>query len=121
MSNLAKVWNDNHLPFSQVFKGDKVTIPANSCIEMEYDEAVSFKSYPFPMAFDGMGQQDPKSFKKIRVEGRPNVETQVMAFKCHADGSLHASKDALNSYVQERFSDKIHEPEEKIGKKQAKG
>ncbi len=56
----------------------------------------------------------------IRVDGKPQGDNQVTAFKCHADGSLHASKDALNSYVQANHANKIHEPEEKIAKKQAK-
>ncbi len=117
MSNLAKVWNDNELPFTQVFKGDKISVPAKGYIEMEYDEAVSFKSYPSPMAFDGMGQQTKASYKMLRVEGKPQADNQVMAFKCHADGSLHASKDALNAYVQENHTTKLYEPEEKISKK----
>lgn len=98
--NLAKVWNDNHLDFVGSFKGEKVHIPAKSFIEMEYDEAISFKSYPHPMQFDGMGQQKPESFKMIRVEGKRDDGNVTVAYRCHADGSLHASPEALNAYVQ---------------------
>jgi len=118
--NTAKVWNDNHLPFKQKFKDDLIEIPAKGYIEMEYDEAVAFKSSPFPMKFDGMGQQKPESFKMIRVEGNPSVGNQTIAYKCQADGSLHPSPEALNAYVQEKFANRVHEPEEKVGKK-AKG
>lgn len=110
--NVAKVWNDNELPFEQDFKGTKVKIPAKSFIEMEYDEAISFKSYPAPMRFDGMGQQTKDSYKMIRVEGTPGANNQVTAFKCHADGSLHPSQEALNAYVQNNHAEKVEVSDE---------
>jgi hypothetical protein len=113
---MAKVWNDNGLPFTQKFKGTVFTIPAGGFIEMEYEEAVSFKSYPFPMKFDGMGQQTQDSYKMIRVDGKPDTGNQVVAYKCHADGSLHANPEALNAYVQENHAHKMVTPEEKIKK-----
>lgn len=121
MTNMAKVWNDNELPFEQDFKGTKVKIPARSFIEMEYDEAVSFKSYPSPMRFDGMGQQTKDSYKMIRVEGSPQADHKVLAFKCHADGSLHASQDALNEYVQRNHADKVDVSEENPKRAAKKG
>ncbi len=120
MSNLAKIWNDNELPFEQVFKEEKIRIPAKSYIEMEYDEAVAFKSYPFPMKFDGMGQQLKESYKMLRVDGKPDGGNRVLAYKCQADGSLHGSQDALNSYVQEKFVERLEVSDEnpkKTGKK----
>lgn len=116
MSNLAKVWNDNTVDFVQEFKGDKIIVKAKGFIEMEYDEAVSFKSYPFAMKFDGMGQQTKESMKMLRVDGKPQGGNQVTAYKCHADGSLHSSPEALNAYVQENHTTKLYEPEEKVKK-----
>jgi hypothetical protein len=104
MSNKVKVWNDNVHVFTQRFKGEQVTIPAKGFIEMEWDEAISFKSHPFSMKFDGMGQQDPTSFKMIRVEGGPAATNQVIAFKSHKDGSIHATKSALEAY-EAQFGD----------------
>lgn len=114
---MAQVWNDNTIDFKQKFKDDWVEIPAQGFIEMPYAEAVSFKSYPFPMKFDGMGQQLKESFKMIRIEGKPDGDNMVAAFKCHADGTLHASKDALNAYVQSRYAEKLEEPQEALKKK----
>lgn len=109
MSNKVKVWNDNDHPFTQEFKGETVHIPAKKFIEMEWDEAVSFKSYPHSMKFDGMGQQLPESYKMIRVEGKPTTFNQVVAFKSHKDGSIHATKAALEAYEaqfgEEAFAD----------------
>lgn len=96
----VKVWNDNIHPFEQNFKGEKIRIEANSFIEMHWDDAVSFRSKPFPMKFNGMNQQDPTSFKMIRIEGTPVIaEEKVVAYRCQKDGSLHPSKEALEAYI----------------------
>lgn len=109
---LVKVWNDNSVDFTQLYKGDRVTIPAKGFIEMEWDEAISFKSYPHAMAFDGMGQQLPSSFKVIRVEPRSlEGPDQVVMFRCHKDGTLHASKDALTKYEAEFASAAFADPD----------
>lgn len=97
---LVKVWNDNSVAFSQLYRDVEIKIPAKGFIEMEYDEAIGFKSYPMAMKFDGMGQQLPESMKMIRVDPRPETEpSAVVMFKCHKDGSLHASKAELERYL----------------------
>lgn len=96
--NIAKVWNDNHLPFKQTWKDQDIFIPAKSFIEMEYSEAHAFKSYSYPMEKDGMGQQLPSSYKMIRVEGSPNNDGAVVAYKSQVDGSIHLTKEALAEY-----------------------
>lgn len=110
-STNVKVWNDNVHPFTQKFKGDTIHIPAKSFIEMAYDEAISFKGKPYPRAFDGMGQQDPKSYKMIRVEGAPKFDQKVTAYKSHVDGSLHPSQEALETY-EEQFAQMQAKPQE---------
>src|SRR5947208_2212525 len=113
MTNLAKVWNDNELPFEQNFKGDMIRIAPKSFIEMEYEEAHSFAGSPSAMRFDGMGQQTKESYKMIRVEGKPTATNEVLAYKCHADGSLHPSAEALNAYVQkDNITEKLEVSEE---------
>lgn len=99
--NVAKVWNDNELPFSQKWKDENVFIPAKSFIEMEYDDAIAFKSYPYPMMKDGMGQQTKESYKMIRVEGSYNGNQSITAFRSHVDGSIHLTKEALAAHDAE--------------------
>jgi hypothetical protein len=98
MQNMVKVWNDNHLPFVQDFRGDRIDIPAKGFVEMEYDDANSFLGKPFPMQFDGMGQPKPEGFKQLRIEGGPKFQDTQIAYKCHIDGSLHGSKEELEKY-----------------------
>ena len=121
---LVKVYNDNVHPFTQKFKGEVITVPAKSFIEMELEEAVAFKSYPSPMKFDGMGQQDPKSYKMLRVEGSDvakAVGERVQAYRCHQDGSLHPTKEALEAHVKQ-ISDTAFADEEglKVAKSKRK-
>ena len=123
--NFAKVWNDNTVAFTQEFKGETITIPAQSFIEMDYSEAVSFKSYPAPMVFDGMGQQTRESLKMLRVEPPANLvgANTVVAYRCHKDGSLHGSKEELAKYEasldEGAFADPIGAQIAKKGKGQA--
>lgn len=96
--NMAKVWNDNELPFKQTWKERDIFIPAKSYIEMEYDDAHAFKSYPHPIEKDGMGQQLKSSYKMIRVEGRPGHDVTVVAYRSQVDGSPHANQQALEAH-----------------------
>lgn len=105
----VKVWNDNVHDFSQVFKGDRITIKAGEYIEMDYWEAKSFLGKGSPILRDAAGVPRPESFKKLRIEGKPSAFETVQAFKCHADGTLHATKEALDEYVRAKFSDRIAE------------
>ncbi len=72
----VKVWNDNKHPHTEMYKGDKITIPAGEFIEMDWEEAMQFKGQftgvaPVKSEDDGkggMGEADPRFFKMIRVE-----------------------------------------------------
>lgn len=94
----VKLWNRNVHPFSQDFRGEKITIPAGGYIEMDYSDAVAFKSKLSPVYFNGQGVQDPKSYKMLEVDGLPSHDITTVAFKSHIDGSLHATKEARDAY-----------------------
>lgn len=98
MSSKVKVWNDNVHPFSQKFKGQEILIPAKNFIEMDYSAAQQFLGKPSPIKRDGMGQQDPVSYKMLRIEGTPKFENKVNAYKSHVDGSLHLTQEALEAH-----------------------
>lgn len=115
----VKVWNDNVHPFSQKFKGEIINIPAKSFIEMDWDDAMQFKSKGSPMAFDGMNNQKPESYKMLRIEGRPSLEDRVIMYKCHLDGSIHATKDALEAHVKSLSSEVF--ADEEVVKTRKKG
>lgn len=106
----VKVWNDNDLDFKQVWKGDSYYIPAKSFIEMDFEEAYSFKCAPFPMKFDGMGQQLRESYKMLRVEGKATDHVKGYAtFQCQHDGQKFSSQEELNEHIKANYLDKIED------------
>jgi hypothetical protein len=110
METLVKVWNRNTHPFKQKFRGNMIEIPAGGFIEMDFYDAHSFKSKGSPIEKDGQGRFKPESFKKIEVEGRPNFSEQAVVYKCQADGSFHATEEAMiqhsKQYEARRVKDK---------------
>jgi hypothetical protein len=72
----VKVWNDNTHPYREEFKGNKIDIPAGKFVKMQDDEAVLFLGTMNPMKFDVDGKQDPKSYKKLRIEKIPQQKDQ---------------------------------------------
>lgn len=107
---IVKVWNDNVHPHTEKFKGGLISIPAKSCIEMEYEEAVEFQGQ-----FTGVarlaknGAPDPAQFKMIRVE-RPAVIERDDELVNHATGKRAATKEelaeALREFAGQRAYDK---------------
>jgi len=99
---LAKVWNKNVHPFSQDYKGEKIFIPAGGYIDMDYHDAIQFKSTYYPPEYDASKNQLETSYKMIVVEpynqGQAPDPESIQAFRSHLDGSLHMSKEALAAH-----------------------
>jgi hypothetical protein len=106
----VKVWNDNVYPYSETFKGDKIHIPAKQCIEMEEEDAISFRGTFSPPVRDADGNDTPAGYKMIRIEGGgPAAQTaktaadhvcQLCKEKFQTESSLilhseHAHKDQI--------------------------
>ena len=111
---MAKVWNDNKFPFVQEFKGDQIRIEPGKSVEMDYDDAIQFKSMYFPPQYDGSNNQKPESYKMIRVEGQPPlVEQQFHICSCcgdkfltEAELSRHVDKNHLEQMVDIKEAEK---------------
>lgn len=98
----AKVWNDNIFPYTERFKGDQITIAANSFIEMDYDEAVLFRGTFSSIIRDPDGQPKPESYKKIRIEPMGNPVDAVVKTdpnKCLACGKVLGSQAELAKHI----------------------
>lgn len=108
----VKVWNDNEYDFQQKFRDVIIKVKAKSYIMMDVEDAVSFKSEPCAVKRDGSGVQLPESYKMIRVEGLYGSPTaKVQGDVCHADGSVHHSKESLEKHVNEKFLDSLEDKE----------
>ena len=97
---LVKVWNNNVHPFTQEFKSNKITIPPQAYIEMDYEEAVEFKGKFSPIITDGDGNPLPESFKMIKVE-RPAHTAAVPGLMNHATGKQAATAEELRTVMSE--------------------
>lgn len=99
----VKVWNDNVHPHKEMFKDNLVEIPAKSCIEMEWEEAIEFKGQFTPIRIRGDGTHDPAGFKMIRVEAPTTPIFKENDLVNHATGKVAATKEELQAML-EKFS-----------------
>ena|SRR3990167_1250307 len=127
MSGRARVWNvaDKHhqakeMPDFHVekFKGQTLSIPKGGFIEMEYFDAIEFKSQGYPMAVvngvhrpvkkDKWGNVVPGcGFKMIKVEKIPDSEeVEPEVYLSHLTGEKFHSKDAFIKHLAEN-KDKV--------------
>lgn len=111
MNNLVKVHNRNVYPLIETFKGQNIHIPANKYIEMDYDEAVQFKSQYHQPIFDKGGVQDPTSYKYLELDSddvkrvyrqRGNVGTDEKKekFVCHVCAKDFLTKKGLLAHIK---------------------
>ena len=92
---LVKVHNDNIHPYNEKFSGQDIHIPAISYIEMDEDQAEVFLGkFVFPVKNE-MGLNDPKFFKKLRIEKPLKENVEADSLICHATGKKAASKEEL--------------------------
>lgn len=103
---MVHVVNDNKYPFSQVFKGRKIEIPAGKYIEMDDAEAEEFLGLFSPIKKDANDQPDPRSYKMLRkvkkVFTKPAED--ALGYKCNACGKDCTSDADLKKHVESEHS-----------------
>lgn len=117
---LVNVWNDNTYPFSQEFKGNKITIPPKSSIEMDYEEAVEFRGLFSPVVKNTDGVPLPESYKMIRVErpAQPQVDPSANLVN-HATGQRAATPEELQKMLETVAHMRVSDPDlDKAGTKE---
>lgn len=110
MTTMVEVWNDNDLEYSEMFNGDLIKIPANSCITMERENAVIFLgTMGVVLSKTSQGEPDKKSFKMLRtapVRGdiiqEENIDTGKVeiSHKCMKCGISFDSKLSLDEHLK---------------------
>lgn len=111
----VKVWNKNVHPLEEMFKGDKIVIPANSWIAMEHDDAVMYKGqFKSPM-IDHDGNDKPEGFKMVVIEPMDSTTTLAKIAQsdiqvadelvCQACRYKAATKDDLGEHLKEMHAD----------------
>ena len=104
----ARIFNDNVHPHRENFKGAVIEIAAGGYVDMDHDEALQFEGQFFPMIKNAGGQQDSKSFKRLRVEALGSVAPAVVPLVCHATGKVAANAAELKR-LNEENEHSLHE------------
>lgn len=114
----VKVWNRNTFPFKQVIKEVEYKIPAQSFIEIEYDDAsMLVKSFsPIVLGSDDMPTQQSKKMLEIDADDvrkfREFSQNKAKGgnYLCQACGYVCANKWELKGHImsehQHQFDDR---------------
>lgn len=96
------VRNNNQYPFTQMFKGEKIEIPAGKAVEMEREEAVEFFGAFYPPKIDYNGNIDPKSFKRLEIVPLSEQVYDVDDSKIvnHATGDVYESQEQYDAAIK---------------------
>lgn len=106
----VKLWNDGDYDWTEMFKGDKITIKSKQCIELEESEAVEFKGQ-FP-GFQRLadGTQDPKTMKRLRIEKPKHTEEEeegIEIFPCQACRKVFTTEELLLKHSDKEHADSV--------------
>lgn len=117
----VRVYNDSPWTHKETFKGDPIAIPGNGFIEMEYFEAHEFKGQYFPITKDAGGQQDEKSYKRIRlvpIEGEDaKAELKPTCQACKYEAT---SKQDLEDHIDATHLEDLEDKEVADKRRKAK-
>jgi hypothetical protein len=100
----AKVYNKHShgLTHREKFKEQMIVIEAGEYIEMDYEEAVEFKSQYFPMKLGPDEVQLPESYKMIQIVPIDDpTAIKAEAFKCQLTGKSFGSAAELDKHLEQ--------------------
>ena len=63
-----RIWNDNTVPYKELFGDDQINILPGKFIDMEADDGIRFLGTYNQPKFDGMGNPTTESLKMLRKE-----------------------------------------------------
>jgi hypothetical protein len=105
----VKVWNDNTYDYEEKFREQDIKIPAKSFIEMEYDEALTFKGTFAGIKRDADNQPLPQFFKMIRLEpASPDMgAAKPEPLLCNSCRYLAISAKDLETHLKKHADDVV--------------
>lgn len=118
----VRVYNENKYPYKENFKGEWIKIEPGEYVVMDEKKAHMFMGTYAPAKKDPMGQPDPTFFKKLSMKPHDGATAtkEVEKFICHADGTEHESKEALEKYIDANHLDKLTDTKVADERKKAK-
>jgi|DEB0MinimDraft_6_1074348.scaffolds.fasta_scaffold01604_9 hypothetical protein len=111
--SMVKVWNDNHLDYTEPFEDYHISIKAGHFITMDEEKAIKFKGQYRPIIKDGGGVQKPESYKMIRIEpiGKQELKT-IDSHRCQGCSFIGKDKKDLDAHITEMHLDQILDKDE---------
>ena len=93
------------LTHREKFRDEMVVIKAGGFVLMDYEDAVLFRGQFYPMKVDANNQQDPSTYKCIKIEPESADAKPQLAktYVCHVDGKEFTSKAELEAYVEAKY------------------
>ncbi len=103
-----RVWNMHSLGMThkELFRGEKIEIPAGKYVLMDYEDAHQFKGQYVPMRKDAMEQQIPETWKMLKLE--PHDDEEIVpktGWVCQMDGKTFNTKAELEAYTAANYKD----------------
>jgi len=106
--SMVRVYNDNIYEHREKFRGETIIIPAGGFVEMDREDAVLFKSQFTPIIRNKGGQDDPRGFKKLRIDYDPSKAGAVLDVAgqdeqertCQACGFVAKTKAGLAAHMR---------------------
>lgn len=120
MQALTKVWNDNDYPHTEQYKGQTIQIPPHSFIEMDGDEAEQFRGQYTPRVKRGDDTDDPRFFKKIRLEHPESRAHRFNPLTSPVTGKVHESEASLKAELEHFKHLHVKEENEKSASEMSK-
>lgn len=113
----AKVWNDHHKPYSEMFRDEQITIPAKGHVVMDKSDAIIFMGqYTKPNRLDSGEELNPKM---LRLEIIPDNKPAVEKILCQMCKEEFQTKKELALHGQLAHADAIVEDDAKKSKRHA--
>lgn len=115
---LVRVINQNVHPFTQEFRGEKISLAAKgkgkNFIDMEHDDAILFVGQFSPVKMDYDNKPLPESYKMLDIvplDGQPEeMEEKFICQQCRQEFS---SQEELDAHITESHLDLLADEDER--------
>lgn len=119
---LVKVWNRNVHPFKQVIKDVEYKIPAQSYIEIDFDDASKLVKSFSPIKVDFDDNPLPESYKMLEIDKADMAKMRDLAmnkakggnYLCQACGYVCANKWELKGHIMSEHANQFEDRDSAI-------
>lgn len=119
---MVKVYNKNVHPFKQEIKGKEYKIPAQSYIELDYDDASALVKSFSPIEVDFDNRPLPTSYKMLEIDKDDVIKYRELAqnkakggtYLCQACGYVASNRWELKGHAMSEHSHQFEDQDEAL-------